>query len=135
MENNKIDLERQVFASLTELHQQYLKIDQLVDVILEKQARVQPVDVEMRLIAAAKNEVATMESAASEAKANYRRIPGSPSYEIKTLSAKSAQLLTKVIKKIESIENATKDSLQKLLPKIGKNVRTSEMQKAYGASE
>lgn len=132
MDNHKDDLERQVCAALRATHEQYLLMDQLVDVMLEKQTRFQPIDAEMRLLETAKKEVATMELAHTEVKTSYRRAHASASHEIKTLSAESTRLLTKTIKKVETLENATRASQQKLLPQIDKSVRANQMQKAYG---
>ncbi len=134
MDDNKDNLEREVFAALEAIHEQYLKIDQLVNVMLEKQSLSQPITEEIRLLETAKNEIAAIELATSEVKTSYRQINVHGSPAVKTLSAESTQLLRGTIKKIEALENATKDSQQKLLPQIGKNVRASQMQKAYGTA-
>ena len=131
--NDKNDLEHQVHITMKSIHERYVAIDQLVDVMVEKQTRSKPINTEMRLLETAKKEVTAMELSASQAKANYRRTHTQASQKIKTLSAESARLLTSTIKKIEALENATRASQQKLLPQIDKSVRVSQMQKAYEA--
>ena len=128
------DLELQVQTALQMLHERYQQLDQLADVMLDKQAKQQEFGAELRQIEVVKSEIKEVEDQTAEIRNQYIGSRKHASTKVQELTRNASELLIEVMKKIEKLETLTQEAFQRLVPQVDENVRANQMKQAYGSS-
>lgn len=134
MNPNDNDLEQQVQNVLAALLTRYQQLDQLADVMLDKQARQQDFRQELLQVEAVRSEIKTEEGQSTDLRNRYISSREHASPKVQELTRTASELLVVVMKKIEQLEAHTQEAFQKLVPQVNENVRANQMKQAYGSS-
>ena len=127
------ELESQVQVVLQNLFQRYQQLDQLADVMLEKQAQQKEFAEELRRVEGVKAEIKAVEDQTAGIRDRYISSRKHASKDVQELTRKASELLIVVMKKIEQLEAHTQEAFQRLVPQVNESVRANQMKQAYGS--
>lgn len=126
------ELEQHVQGAIRSLHERYLQLDKIADVMVEKQARQLDFTGELRDVSQVKEDIRSIETQTAPLRKAYRDSREHSSETVSELTKVASQLLLNVMAKIENLEQQTQLAFQKLAPQVDENVRVNQMKQAYG---
>ncbi len=126
------ELELQVQSAIRLLHQRYQQLDDITDVMMEKQAKQLAYTAELRNVEQVKEDIRTIEDQSAPIRKAYIDSRKHASNVVSELTQKAGALLIRVMGKIENLERHTQEAFSKLAPQVDESVRVNQMRQAYG---
>jgi len=132
IETEHQQLESQVVGTLKDMLARYQRIDLLAEEMLQKQGQGKPINDELDVLQHQREELIGIENNSRPAKEAYRESHSTASQPVKQLTEQTTALIQKLVIKIAKLEDSTRESYQRLIPEIDKNLRGTQMKQAYG---
>lgn len=126
------DLESIVVNNLEFMLLRYRKIDALADQMLACQDRGNAIQEDLQTLQRERETIQKFELESRPINEAYRNSRENASDTVAKLTEQTATLVQSLISKIARLEQAAKDSYQRLFPQINQNLRGQQMKQAYG---
>ena len=100
--------------------------------MLQKQGQGKPINDELYVLQQQREQLIEIENNSRPVKEAYRGSRTTASQPVKQLTEQTTAVIQKLVTKIAKLEDSTRESYQRLIPEIDKNLRGTQMKQAYG---